>query len=423
YKGRQPTTRYEMASALARALAVVDMTKASKQDVEMLKRLVIEFKDELDALGVKVDELDERVAVLEERLGGWKVTGAIWLDLQAIDTKDEDVEFSYDHARLFFERWFGEDESMYFFGRVDAHDGGGWSRFYVEFPAFFDTTATVGRFAWNWESAYYFQTGGVSDLSASGPWLTDVMKDGFGLRKDFGFGAFQSYIARVNLPVQGPTGDDVTAFEIAAVLNLQPTEQIGVDLGGQYFLADDATANASGGLIEDNFFTLFGGIRFDFNENIGLRGMYYYQDDSDDNYSAYRAAIDLKQDLLKFTSLWLSYEYVDTGFTFTGDGFFPLGSDTLDRGVSGFVAADDTQIFNVGATQRWNDKWSTWAYFGLYNFDVADASANIWGLGVEYRYNPFIGFALNYANLSADDDLAGIIDDNYIIRFRTAINF
>ena len=45
YKGRQPTTRYEMASALARALAVVDMTKASKADVEMLKRLVIEFKD------------------------------------------------------------------------------------------------------------------------------------------------------------------------------------------------------------------------------------------------------------------------------------------------------------------------------------------------------------------------------------------
>jgi len=54
YKGKQPTTRYEMASALARALAVVDMTKASKQDVEMLKKLVVEFKDELEALGVTV---------------------------------------------------------------------------------------------------------------------------------------------------------------------------------------------------------------------------------------------------------------------------------------------------------------------------------------------------------------------------------
>ena len=59
-----------MASALARALAVVDMTKASKQDVEMLKKLVLEFKDELDALNVKVEALDKRVAVIEERLGG-----------------------------------------------------------------------------------------------------------------------------------------------------------------------------------------------------------------------------------------------------------------------------------------------------------------------------------------------------------------
>nr|HPJ25955.1 S-layer homology domain-containing protein [Synergistaceae bacterium]HPQ37648.1 S-layer homology domain-containing protein [Synergistaceae bacterium] len=71
FKGNQPMTRYEMATIVARALAVVDMTKASKQDVEMLKRLVVEFKDELDALGVKVENIDERLAVMEERLGGW----------------------------------------------------------------------------------------------------------------------------------------------------------------------------------------------------------------------------------------------------------------------------------------------------------------------------------------------------------------
>ena len=85
YKGKQPTTRYEMASALARALAVVDMTKASKQDVEMLKRLVIEFKDELDALGVKVDQIDERVAVLEKRLGGWRISGRLAMDINDWD--------------------------------------------------------------------------------------------------------------------------------------------------------------------------------------------------------------------------------------------------------------------------------------------------------------------------------------------------
>ncbi|GAB1398744.1 hypothetical protein MASR1M66_01960 [Aminivibrio sp.] len=62
-----------------RALAVVDMTKASK-DVEMLKKLVVEFKDELDALGVKVDKLDSRVPVLESDIGGWKLNGQFRFD-------------------------------------------------------------------------------------------------------------------------------------------------------------------------------------------------------------------------------------------------------------------------------------------------------------------------------------------------------
>ena len=75
FKGEWKATRYEMASVVARALAYVDMNKASKQDLELLKKLVVEFKDELDALGVKVDELDSRVAVLEEGVGGWYFSG------------------------------------------------------------------------------------------------------------------------------------------------------------------------------------------------------------------------------------------------------------------------------------------------------------------------------------------------------------
>ena len=80
FKGAQPATRYEVASVVARALAKIDAEKASKQDLEMLKKLVMEFKDELDALGVKVDKLDKRVAVLEDRLGGWKLRGSFQFD-------------------------------------------------------------------------------------------------------------------------------------------------------------------------------------------------------------------------------------------------------------------------------------------------------------------------------------------------------
>ena len=49
----QPMTRFEMASVLARYLSVIDITKVSRQDVEMLKKLIVEFKDELEALGVR----------------------------------------------------------------------------------------------------------------------------------------------------------------------------------------------------------------------------------------------------------------------------------------------------------------------------------------------------------------------------------
>ncbi|MCL2768436.1 MAG: S-layer homology domain-containing protein, partial [Synergistaceae bacterium] len=81
YKGRQPMTRYEAASMVARALAYVDMTKASRQDVDMLKRLVIEFKDELDALGVTVDGLSKDMALFKRRLNGWQIGGRIRFDM------------------------------------------------------------------------------------------------------------------------------------------------------------------------------------------------------------------------------------------------------------------------------------------------------------------------------------------------------
>ena len=86
-----------MASVVARALVTVDAEKASKQDLELLKKLVMEFKDELDALGVKVDSLDKRVAVLEDNLGGWKLSGQLYFEA---DFANSDVETRDSTGRL-----------------------------------------------------------------------------------------------------------------------------------------------------------------------------------------------------------------------------------------------------------------------------------------------------------------------------------
>ena len=104
-----------MASVVARALAKVDAEKASKQDLEMLKKLVMEFKDELDALGVKVDKIDKRVAVLEDNLGGWKLRGLLWFDADFAGgdhdnayTGGKATEFNTQRFRLFLTKQIDE---------------------------------------------------------------------------------------------------------------------------------------------------------------------------------------------------------------------------------------------------------------------------------------------------------------------------
>lgn len=258
YKGQQQTTRYEMASALARALAVVDMTKASKQDVEMLKRLVVEFKDELEALGVRVDELDERVSVIENRLGGWHLHGTLVLDVvnqSANEAKDAfgtngDGSIGFDEARILFERTFGEDDEYFFRARIrneqngdsgngKGDDGAYFDRFYIDMPFFFDSQLTVGRFSWGWEGDYKIslpETGGTTGDQI----LTDWTWTGLGLTKNFGLGQFQAVFAHPDkkLPIKDfdfKRGDNDTLSDwmIMARGSFQFTEQIGLDIGGQ----------------------------------------------------------------------------------------------------------------------------------------------------------------------------------------------
>lgn len=458
YKGKQPTTRYEMASALARALALVDMTKASKQDVEMLKKLVVEFKDELDALGVRVDDIDERLSLIESRLGGWKLSGNLRLDIDYWDIDDgvdDDVAApSVSHARLFFDRWFGEDEEMHFFARLDS-DGGkptSFNRFYVEFPVWGDVMLTVGRFSWNFEGAYNFATGGTTDLS-NGAWLTDNTYDGFGLSKSFSMGTVKAYLNKPSVQLFGDDADDsIAAWELAAVAELQFTEQFGFDLGFQAFVGDDLSKWSDASLVDgteyefsfNNLYTIFAGLRFNFNDNIALKGLYYYQQgdveytvgtetyDLDwDSSSAFKVAIDVSQDLLKFTSLWLGYDYLEAGF------LIPDGTDNLWLNDTGNwngkevwgVIGTDTSIWRVGATQQWNDKWRTWLYVSQITQDDAyvadnglwyDAKATQYGLGVDYQYNANIGFALNYIHVDWKDDVR---PDASFLRFRTEVNF
>ena len=442
FRGRQSMTRFEMASVLARTLASVDIDKADRQDVEMLRRLVVEFNDELGAIGVTADMLDDRVAVVENRLGGWALSGTLRMDAETWRYHEEgkDGETVLSMARLFFDREFGENEDIRFHARLSASGSDvDLEKFYVEFPAWFDTAITVGRFNWDWEEEYNFHTHGASDLG-NDAFLTDKYFLGLGLTRSFRLGSFQMYVQR-------PTAymlnfGYVSALEAAAMAQLQFTEQFGFDVGVQYFRGDDASVanqEEDNELLQsrlDSLLTAFGGIRFDLNRYVSLRGIYYHQrfrgdhsndggatwhGDDFDSTRAYRILIDVNQELLGFTSLWLGYDFME-------GGFWTLGGDELFEISERHPAVDfDMRSWRIGATQDWNDRWRSWVYFAHHTFvDAADDGGNLTGsqlgLGVEYRLNYNVTFALNYINSSFDDG-ANSPGDNHLVRFRTMIYF
>ncbi|MDR1730986.1 MAG: S-layer homology domain-containing protein [Synergistaceae bacterium] len=464
YKGKQPTTRYEMASALARALAVVDMTKASKQDVEMLKKLVVEFKDELDALGVKVDTFDARLKKIEGRLGGWKLGGSIRFDFYNLSYDSDDLDdlsgAAFARTRLEIQRWFGEDEGMHLYIRIN--DGQDlytkvntitFNKLFIEVPVWWDSTLTVGRFAWDMESAYYLNgTTNFSENMGHGQdsWLTDRTVDGLGWRKSFGLGRVSAYVAKptVTSYFTYDTAENkyttygVGAWELFVMGELQFTEKWGFDIGAQYFAGDDRSK--VGDFEFDSMWTVFAGLRFNFNNNIELKGLFYYQDadvsvagrDVDiDSASAFRAIIDVKQSLLKFTSLWLEYDYLEENFVIPNGGALVLGGtepNAFDHGESGIpgsgtpsVMWDDLSIWRIGAKQVWNDKFTTLLYVSNYSFDETDASAMHYAIGLIYKYNPNVQFGLVYSAFDSDDELknTSFFKDPSVIRFRTFISF
>jgi len=80
FKGDRPMTRYEMAMVVARVMAKLEQLEASipespdlsiyatKEDLEVLNRLIKEFQTELEALGVRVTNIEDSLVKLDSRV-------------------------------------------------------------------------------------------------------------------------------------------------------------------------------------------------------------------------------------------------------------------------------------------------------------------------------------------------------------------
>ena len=327
-------------------------------------------------------------------------------------------------------------------------------RFYVEMPFFFDTRMTIGRWNWAWEGAYKI------DLPETGGWtgdqiLTDWTWTGLGLTKDFGLGQAQIVFAH---PDRVADHD----WMILARGTFQFTEQIGFDLGGQAFIGDNAeefggfddngnAKHVAGDTSFNNLWTVYAGLRFNFNDAIALKGTFYHQAvDAEEVYvnnnnrlawrdigygipdgnsfvddaNHWSVIVDVKQEALKYTSLWLEYGQFDRGFMAPNGGSVVFYSPLLDEEFGASAAAFDTKYWRVGLGQEWNDKWSTSLFY--YGYKVEEGNDNVkpseYGVGVQYKLNDYTTMGLNY--LHADNDLEGDAsrEDN-VVRFRTAVTF
>ena len=424
FKGNQPMTRYEMASIVARALATVDMNKASKQDVEMLKKLVVEFKDELDALGVKVDKLDSRVAVLEENLGGWKIAGDFRFDYSKVDDstsgvyKDstdswDDQDNTLSRARLHFYKTI--NENVKFYGRLNGENDIEWTRYRIDVKLPYDMQLTVGKFCWDWEEDLYW-------VSPPGSWQTDaVISDmdpikGFHLTKDFSMGTAKFVISR-----NDADSADQEYLMYGADLDFHFNEMLATQIA---YVAQDPEEG-------DTVSTWWIAPKVDFGNGMNVKGAFYQQDNDNeatysDSANLWKVIFTVDQDVTKFSSLWIEYMDAEKGFYFNQGAaydFVAVPSGSIYDGIShsfwdGYVIENDINVFQIMGSQQWNDQWDTWFRYADYDLDVNGDAAN-YTVGVDYLYSDAVRFELLYDKVDADDNS---LDDS-MINFRTAIYF
>ena len=450
YKGRQPMTRYEAASAIARALAYVDMTKASKQDVDMLKRLIVEFKDELDALGVRVDELERDMGIFKSRLNGWRISGRIRFDIEhrmrdesfrsppPPEQADSMGNAGLGDARINIDRFFGEDDSAFFRLQIRGRNDGGrdsagrefaYHYFYATVPFLYGSFLTVGwtgddeidsRFAFSPD-----RNGRYSNYS----WFNDTRMPMMKLEKSFEFGNFVGYLAHPGVGTgTGATASD--AWMLMMNFDFKWNEQFSFGIGGNYVTQDDFRYDNPGW---DSAFTGWLGFDFNFIQGATLHGIVYFQGKSGDNPdwdesgNAWRVAFDLSQELLGFTSLYAEYGRVGESF-WAMDGLqsniFIIGDrEFMDPDYYGSFAWDDITFWKIGATQKWTDRVTTWLFYVHSSTTVGglDAGARQIGVGIDYQYNPYTVFSLNYMMWEGIDAYDNI--DFSRIRFTTQVSF
>ena len=407
FKGNRAMTRYEIATMVARMMAAGGL---SGEDLEKLKALVVEFQPELEALGVKVDGFDSRLSALEKGLGGWKITGQMRFDYNAWDndgaaTGASADGFTMNRARLFLHKDLTDGitfDARYHAGRFDR-----WWLTAKDFMGLEGLTMRGGQFYLDWED----EDGLYDDNDA---FNMDATYRGFDLKYNRGMFTVEGFAAsNQGAGAQGVYTPNASDEYYGARLKFDFSEKFWLSLNGLWYNVGNT----------NNYKTYWAGLGFSFMDGLELKGAYYMEDIDGaaiDDPKAFKVILDVSQDVLKFTSLWVEYAQFDQGFYIDRSPW--SFSDVLWPGdiSAGVTLPDDADVLFVKAKQKWNDKWSTIERYVKYDIDNF-WDAKEWSVAIGYQYSPNLYFELAYADM--DGSFFDPNYDNNQIRFRTLLNF
>ncbi|WP_302295356.1 S-layer homology domain-containing protein [Pyramidobacter piscolens] len=413
FKGNRAMTRYEIATMVARMMAAGGL---SGEDLEKLKALVVEFQPELEALGVKVDGFDSRLSALEKGVGGWRISGEMQFDFNGgRDDLEGNHGFEFDSARLFLHRDLSDKVSF------DAEWGDDtFDRFYLtaeDFLGWEGFTVKAGQFDIDWEDDDGLYYGEHEDAGL----FQGLTYRGFGLSKSFGLAEVSGFAASNRADDGWSVYDRNESGEYyGARLKLNFNEKFWLSANG-YWVRPEGKSAAEWG--SDDFAAYWAALGFKFADGLELKGAYYMEDIDGaaiDDPKAWKVALDVSQDVLKFTSLWVEYAQFDQGFIAEN---LPYAFGKLGDYLDGFTTfGADTDVIFVAAKQEWNDKWSTFGRYAQYDPDGGD-KAKDWAVGVGYQYSPNLYFELAYNKMDVGANGVPGFEDGSFIRFRTLLTF
>jgi hypothetical protein len=442
FKGNRAMTRYEIAQMVARMMA----NGVGGADADKLKALIVEFAPELEALGVKVDGFDGRLTALEKGVGGWKISGQMRFDFNHAAPKDaagndepHEHGTKFNRARLFLHKDMENGVSFdmrWHAGRIDrwwltAKDFLGWQGF----------TFKAGQFALDWmgdDGLYYNHKAAGVGMSTheDDAWAMDHGYRGFAISKAFGFGEFAGFYASdiKNDGIDMFTSNQTKSGEFyGARLKFNFGEKFWLSanglvvkpgIGWNYDWDPENKAPKVGdkgvwtreykdGKADYKYYWVAAGTNF---SGLQLKGAYMWMKndlDGDKEGNAWKVILDVPQNVLKFTSLWVEFQKLEKGWK-------PENTHGVNYAVFSpkNVGKADTKVLFVGARQQWNKKFNTYERYQQYKYDDGLGKDKEWAVGLGYAYTSNLYFDLSYNKIDYSDD-----SENKVIRFRTVLAF